>query len=117
MDGDAIIITGGLLDEIYAKTTHGLIRGTNRYNIVGVIDDHYGGRDAGEILDGTNRNIPVFATIDEFVSSGRTAQFCIIGVATIGGVIPSQLKVIIRQAIERGFSIVNGLHPVLMPSC
>ncbi len=113
MDGDAIIITGGLLDDIHAKTTHGLIRGTDRYNIVGVIDMHFGGKDAGEILDGVNRAIPVFTTIDEFVGSGRTGQYCIIGVATVGGVIPPQIRMIIRQAIEKGFSIVNGLHKFL----
>jgi len=67
MNGNAIIITGGLLDDIHAKTTHGLIRGTDRYNIVGVIDEIYGGKDAGEILDGVKRDIPVFATIDELV--------------------------------------------------
>ena len=113
MDGDAIIITGGLLDDIHAKTTHGLIRGTDRYNIVGVIDEHYGGKDAGEILDGVNRDIPVFTTIDQFVGSGKTAQYCIIGVATVGGVIPPQMRMIIRQAMEEGFSIVNGLHEFL----
>lgn len=38
MKSNAILITGGLLDTISAKTAHGLIRGTERFNIVGVID-------------------------------------------------------------------------------
>src|SRR3712207_8403024 len=47
-----------------AKTSHGLIRGSSRYQIIGVIDEASAGRDAGEVLDGTPRNIPVFATLD-----------------------------------------------------
>ncbi len=113
MDGNAIIITGGLLDDYHAKTTHGLIRGTDRYNIVGVIDAQYEGKDAGEVLDGVKRDIPVFATIDEFVASGKTAKYCIIGVATIGGLIPPQMRAMITLAIGKGFSIVNGLHELL----
>ena len=57
---NAIIITAGYLDSNSGKTAHGLIRGTDRYNIVGVIDEKSAGQDAGEVLDGKKRNIPVF---------------------------------------------------------
>ena len=49
---NAVVITGGYLDTNSAKTAHGLIRGTDRFNIVGVIDEKHGGKDAGDILDG-----------------------------------------------------------------
>ena len=35
---NAIIYTHNLLAENFAKTAHGLLRGTERYNIVAVID-------------------------------------------------------------------------------
>jgi uncharacterized NAD-dependent epimerase/dehydratase family protein len=110
MKKTAIIITGGYLDTINAKTAHGLIRGTERFEIVGIVDEKLGGKDAGEVLDGKARNIPVFNTIKDFVSSGKKAVYCIIGVATKGGVIPASLQALLKEALENNFSIVNGLH-------
>lgn len=106
----AIILTAGYLVSSSGKTAHGLIRGTDRFNIVGVIDDKYPGRDAGEVLDGKHRNLPIYGSLKEFADSGKTAKYCIIGVATKGGVIPDSLKSLLREALEMGFSLVNGLH-------
>jgi uncharacterized NAD-dependent epimerase/dehydratase family protein len=111
MKRNAIIITGGYLDTISAKTAHGLIRGTDRFNIVGIIDGKHPGKDAGEVLDGKKRDIPVYATLDEFVKkSPEKATYCVVGVATKGGVIPDSLRSELRLALENGFGIVNGLH-------
>lgn len=108
---NAIIITAGHLDGNSGKTAHGLIRGTDRYNIVGVIDSNHAGEDAGEVLDGKKRNIPVYATIEEFAkTSKQTAKYCIIGVATKGGVIPDSLRAILKDGLVHGYSLVNGLH-------
>jgi uncharacterized NAD-dependent epimerase/dehydratase family protein len=108
---NAIVITGGLLDSGNAKTAHGLIRGTDRFTIVAVIDDKSAGRDAGEVLDGKVRGIPVYASITDFVKSeAQSATMCIVGVATKGGLIPISLQSMLREALENGFSLVNGLH-------
>lgn len=108
---NAIIITAGYLDSNSGKTAHGLIRGTDRYNIVGVIDEKSAGQDAGEVLDGKKRNIPVYASVEEFAkTSKQTAQYCIIGVATKGGVIPDTLRAILKDGLIHGYSLVNGLH-------
>jgi uncharacterized NAD-dependent epimerase/dehydratase family protein len=110
MKSTAIIITGGYLDTINAKTAHGLIRGSDRFEIIGIVDEKLGGKDAGEVLDGKNRSIPVFTTIKDFLLSGKKAKYCIIGVATKGGVIPESLQLLLKEALENNFSIVNGLH-------
>jgi uncharacterized NAD-dependent epimerase/dehydratase family protein len=108
---NAIIITAGYLDSNSGKTAHGLIRGTDRYNIVGVIDQKSAGKDAGEVLDGKNRNIPVYATVEEFAkTSKQTAKYCVIGVATKGGVIPDSLRAILKDGLVHGYGLVNGLH-------
>lgn len=107
---NAIVLTGGFLDTGNAKTAHGLIRGTDRFNIVGVIDEKRAGEDAGQVLDGRTRNIPVFASLAEFRKSGIEARFCVIGVATKGGVIPPALHDLLKDALEHEFSLVNGLH-------
>lgn len=106
----AIILTAGYLVSSSGKTAHGLIRGTDRFQIMGVIDEKYAGKDAGEVLDGKHRALPVYASLEDFSKSGRKAKYCIIGVATKGGVIPDSLKVLLKEALEKGFSLVNGLH-------
>ncbi|MFZ6009010.1 MAG: DUF1611 domain-containing protein [Bacteroidota bacterium] len=111
MKSNAIVITGGLLDTISAKTAHGLIRGTDRFNIVGVIDQKHAGKDAGEVLDKKTRNIPVYASIADFnKTSDDKATYCIVGVATKGGVIPESLRAMLKDALEHGYGLVNGLH-------
>lgn len=109
MKNKAIVITGGLLSTNSAKTAHGLIRGTERFEIVGIVDEKHAGKDAGEVLDGKKRNLPVYASISEAVKNSKP-DYCIIGVATKGGVIPDSLRVLLREALENNLSIVNGLH-------
>jgi uncharacterized NAD-dependent epimerase/dehydratase family protein len=113
MDGNAIVLTNGQLGKAPAKTAHGLIRGTSRYNIIGVIDEAAAGRDAGEVVDGTHRNIPVFATLTEAVRQLPTIHYCLVGVATKGGVLPSDMKELLKNVMQHGISVVNGLHEFL----
>ncbi len=108
---NAIIITGGYLATNNAKTAHGLIRGTDRFNIVGIIDEKSAGKDAGEVLDGKKRDIPVYTSIAEFAKlSNQKATFCIVGVATKGGVIPDSLRALLKEALESNYNLINGLH-------
>lgn len=110
MKHTAIIITGGYLETINAKTAHGLIRGTDRFDIRGIIDPASAGKDAGIVLDGTPRNIPVVSGIADFIRQYGKVKYCIIGVATKGGVIPDTLRILLKEVLENGLSIVNGLH-------
>jgi uncharacterized NAD-dependent epimerase/dehydratase family protein len=108
---NAIVITGGFLDTSNAKTAHGLIRGTERFNILGIIDHKHVGKDAGEVLEGKKRNIPIFTTITEAAEKiNDKIQYAVIGVATKGGVIPESLRLMLKEALENNLSIVNGLH-------
>jgi uncharacterized NAD-dependent epimerase/dehydratase family protein len=114
MKKNAIILTGGKLATSDGKTAHGLIRGSSRFNIVGVIDPAHSGQDAGTVLDGVYRAIPVYATIEDFVDqSAEKAAYGIIGVALHGGKLPADWKQVVLTAIENGIGIVNGLHQPL----
>lgn len=104
----AIIITNGLLATDDAKTAHGLIRESKRYEIVAVIDHVHAGKDAGTVLDGKQRNIPVLATVEEAIA--LQPDYCIVGVATVGGIFPGDLMEQVKTAIRQKLSIVNGLH-------
>jgi len=105
-----VLATDGLLLQNHAKTAHGLIRSSNRFEVLAVIDKKYKGIDAGEALDEFYRNIPVIASIDEAVKKFKKIDYLIVGVATVGGVLSDTLLSTIRQAITKGIGIINGLH-------
>jgi uncharacterized NAD-dependent epimerase/dehydratase family protein len=107
----ALVLTGGLLQTSDAKTAHGLIRESMRFKIVGFVDDLSAGKDAGEVLDGIERGLPVFATVEEAIHT--QPKYCIVGVATTGGIFPESMLSEIKTAIRNGLSVVNGLHDYL----
>jgi uncharacterized NAD-dependent epimerase/dehydratase family protein len=111
---NAIVLTNGLLRHSDAKTAHGLIRGTDRFTIKGVVDcTETAGKDAGELLDGKHRAIPVFDNFENALATLKDIQYLVIGVATVGGMLPSNMLVTVKEAIEKGISVVNGLHEYL----
>jgi len=111
--GKAICLTEGLFYKPHAKTTHGLIRGTKRFDLQAVIDSTIKEDDAGLALDGNHKNIPVFDSVKTYLQNGGEADYCIIGVATAGGILPPDLKVAVIDALHNGISIINGLHTYL----
>jgi uncharacterized NAD-dependent epimerase/dehydratase family protein len=110
MRDTAVLLTLGRLATSDAKTAHGLVRGPSRYEIVAVVDAAHAGQDAGVVLDGVARGIPVVATLDELPTR---PDWCVVGVATSGGVVPPELRVVLREALQRGIGVVNGLHEIL----
>ncbi|MCB0601028.1 MAG: DUF1611 domain-containing protein [Saprospiraceae bacterium] len=114
MPTPAIVLTHGLLHTMNAKTAHGLLRGTERFTILAVIDRDHAGRDAGEVMDGKNLSVPVFASVKDFLKQNPgKANTCIIGVALEGGKLPEDYRHEISDAIEAGLNMVNGLHTYL----
>ena len=110
MTETAAILTHGFFETINAKTAHGLVRGPSRFRIVAVVDHGCAGRDAGEVLDGRNRGIPVVASLEALLAGGTTPQWLVVGVATSGGVLPAEMRSVLLAALERGISVANGLH-------
>ena len=115
MTATAVLATNGQLTTPYGKTAHGLIRGSSRYTIVGVVDVAAAGRDAGEALDGTHRNIPVHATLRDLLSIlPEKPRYYILGYAVPGGAIPPEARAGIVEALEAGISVVSGMHRYLI---
>ena len=67
MKDSAIILTSGLFNSRNAKTAFGLVRHSEKYNILAVIDRNLAGQDAGEIVTGKHLNIPIHASIKIFL--------------------------------------------------
>ncbi|MCB1034131.1 MAG: DUF1611 domain-containing protein, partial [Acidobacteria bacterium] len=110
----ALVLTDGLLAESFAKTCHGLLRGSERFEVLAVIDREHVGEDAGQVLDGHPRGLPVFESVEEFFSSGKAgAEVLVVGVAFPGGFLPTTARGDIAAAIEHGLPVVSGLHHLL----
>ncbi len=110
----AIVFTNGLLDRDYAKTCHGILRGSHRFRPVAVIDEVHAGRDAGEVMDGRWLGVPVVASLDSWLGGGgELPRWFVLGVAFSGGRLPSSCRAEIRRALERGVDVVSGLHQFL----
>ena len=112
--GSAVILTKGLLALPDAKTAHGLIRGTERFNVLAVIDEVHAGKDAGEVLDGISRGIPVFPDVDACTAAlGEKPDFAVIGVALSGGRLDGPWQALALDMLKKGISLVNGMHMFL----
>ncbi|NJB71901.1 putative NAD-dependent epimerase/dehydratase family protein [Saonia flava] len=114
IDGSALVYSEGAFNTPNGKTAHGLVRFTERYNILGVLDSAYDGMDAGSVLDGKHNGIPIFGNIDdalkELKAVGKSPKFLVMGLAPDGGRLPDNAKGAITKALEVGLNIDSGLH-------
>ncbi|MEO1173456.1 MAG: DUF1611 domain-containing protein, partial [Myxococcota bacterium] len=112
MTETAIILANEFFDTPHAKTSHGLVRGPCRFQLLGVVDAGCSGRDAGEVLDGIPRDIPVFESVAAALAEHRPT-YAIVGVATPGGVLPASMRRDLIEAARGGVGLINGLHTLL----
>ncbi|HLF65165.1 MAG TPA: DUF1611 domain-containing protein [Saprospiraceae bacterium] len=112
IDGDAIVYCQGAFNTPNGKTAHGLVRFTERYRVLGVIDSGYAGRDAGEVLDGKANGIRVFASLADALTHTKPKYF-VIGLAPDGGRLPVEARETVKDAISHGLLIDSGLHDFL----
>ncbi|MCA9733582.1 MAG: DUF1611 domain-containing protein [Deferribacteres bacterium] len=117
LDGSAIVYCEGAFNTPNGKTAHGLVRFTHRYNVVAVIDSRYAGQDAGKVLDGKVKNIPVFASLPDAVAkttdNGTPASHFVVGLAPDGGRLNPSARNDVKQAIQLGLNTDCGLHDFL----
>ena len=117
IDGTAIIYCEGALNTPNGKTAHGLVRFTNRYRVIAVIDSRYTGQDAGKIIDDKPNGISVEATVEDAVNSansaGTPATHLVVGLAPDGGLLAPTARLDIKRALELGLNVDSGLHDFL----
>jgi uncharacterized NAD-dependent epimerase/dehydratase family protein len=110
----AVVLANGHFADSWAKTARGLVHGSRRFEVVGVVDPACAGADAGELLDGRRRSIPISPSLPDAVArAARPPRACVIGVATEGGVLPRELREELLRATDLGLQLVNGLHQLL----
>ena len=96
------------------KTANGLVRHSERYRILSVIDSHHVGQDAGLFLDDQPNGIPIVRDLTAAIHlQFPKPDYLIFGMAPLSGMLNSKERRVLLDAMEQGISIVNGLHEFL----
>ncbi len=110
----AIIYCEENFGRIDGKTANGLVRYSEQYKIIAVIDSTKVGQDCGMVLDDIRNNIPVCRNLTEALEiAGDTPDSFIYGMAPLSGMLSQHERTIMLGAITLGMNIVNGLHEFL----
>jgi len=113
-DGNAVIYCEGAFNTTNGKTAHGLVRFTERYRVLSVVDSRYSGGDAGEILDGRKSGIPVYqdvkTAVEKAKKAGTPARYLVVGLAPDGGRLSAAAREDLKKCIGMGLDIDCGLH-------
>ena len=57
--------------------------------------------------------IQIFENLESFLESKIIVDYCIIGVASAGGILPVEMRNDVKNALKNNLSIINGLHSLL----
>lgn len=110
----AVVYCEGQFAEQDGKTANGLVRHSEKYDILSVIDSTHAGSDAGLVLDGAANGIPLVTDLTEALSlSSVTPDYLICGVAPADGLLSDAQRRVLLEGISRGMHIINGLHEFL----
>jgi uncharacterized NAD-dependent epimerase/dehydratase family protein len=110
----AIVYCEANFGAIDGKTANGLVRHSERYKILSVIDSEKAGLDSGIVLDDKPNAIPIFRDLAESLAkSGTLPDYFIFGMAPSSGMLSLHERSVVLEAISHGLNIVNGLHEFL----
>lgn len=110
----AVVYCEANFGAIDGKTANGLVRHSEKYEILSVIDSEKAGLDAGDVLGDVPNSIPICSDLNDAISlAGTVPDFFIFGMAPSSGMLSPAERTVVLEAIGRGMSIVNGLHEFL----
>lgn len=107
---NAIVYCEGAFGTLDGKTANGLVRYSEKYKIVGVIDSTKKGKDAGEVLDGVPNGIKIYGSLEEALKEIKEpVKYFIYGVAPNSPFLPRKDMKVIREAIRNKMNIIIGM--------
>lgn len=110
----AVVYCEGQFGALDGKTANGLVRHSEKYKILSVIDGQKAGLDAGAVLDGAPNGVPIYGDLASVISNtGVRPDYFIFGLAPASGLLSQQERSLILDAIRLGMNIVSGLHEFL----
>jgi uncharacterized NAD-dependent epimerase/dehydratase family protein len=113
-NGTAVVYCEGNFGKLDGKTANGLVRQSETYEIVSVIDSEKAGLDSGTALGDAPNSIPVCRDLEDSLSHTEfMPDYFIYGMAPASGVLSMHERNLLLEAIDLGMNIVNGLHEFL----
>lgn len=110
----AIVYCEGNFGGIDGKTANELVRRSEEYEILSIIDSEKAGQDAGQVLDDVPNGIPICNSLDAALADASSVpDYFIFGIAPASGMLSPTERHLLLRAIEHGMNIVNGLHEFL----
>ncbi len=114
MKTSAIVYCENEFGKLDGKVANGLVRHSDKYKIVGVIDSTKPGLDAGEYLDGIKNEIPIFQNFNQAIEMlDSIPEYFIYGIAPLRPLLSDEERKIIYTAIKAGMHILSGLPEFL----
>lgn len=111
-----VIMAEGMFGGDASKTARGVIKYSSTPTTA-VIDSTKAGQTVGDVIgsvaSGGHVDIPIVATLDEALAMTPRPTTLVIGVAPAGGKLSPSWRSSIRQALDEGLDVVNGLHMFL----
>jgi uncharacterized NAD-dependent epimerase/dehydratase family protein len=110
----AIVYCEANFGALDGKTANGLIRRSEKYEILSVIDSKQAGLDTGMVLDNKPNAIPICRDLDDSLAqAGPVPDSFIFGMAPSSGMLSKHERGLVLEAMSHGMNIVNGLHEFL----
>ena len=110
----AVVYCEANFGAVDGKTANGLVRHSEMYKILAVIDSEKAGLDAGSVLGEAPNAIPVCRDLaDALTHTGDVPDWFIFGMAPSSGMLSAPERDLVLRAMGLGMNVVNGLHEFL----
>jgi uncharacterized NAD-dependent epimerase/dehydratase family protein len=116
-EGNAIIYSENAFNSPLGKSVNSLIKFTERYRVLSVIDSNYQSQDAGYVLNGQENGIKIFSTFKEAFNSATNPKqkptHLIIGFNPTDNELEQETREVIKSALKKGLNVDSLLHEFL----
>lgn len=110
----AVVYCEANFGQVDGKTANGLVRHSEKYEILAIIDSEKAGLDAGAVLDDQPNGIPICHDLaDAICKLKNMPDVFIYGMAPSSGMLSENERTVVLDAIGVGINIVSGLHEFL----
>jgi len=110
----AIVYCEANFGAIDGKTANGLVRQSEKYQILSVIDSEKAGQDSGSVLDNRPNSIPILHDLaGALIHADILPDYFIFGIAPASGMLSPLERALVLKVIGLGINVVNGLHEFL----
>jgi uncharacterized NAD-dependent epimerase/dehydratase family protein len=110
----AVVYCEANFGAVDGKTANGLVRHSELYDILAVIDSEKVGLDAGAVLGDEPKGIPICRNLaDALARAESVPNYFIFGVAPASGMLSTSERGLVLEAMALGMNVVNGLHEFL----